>query len=198
MSHSPSAYLTAALRSRLIRAALSPDSAADIPFLLEELDLPVPESATPESLTAHLQSCLARLAREGLAVQLIRCCEGLAQFCLLQGENSSRALVEINQFLPPGLSFSLKSGRLLLNEAIFHAPDNPFLQESQQHMAAGKLLETLRESRLQETPAEPPVISSSEQTARSAVDENRQNKRQRIVSQRIHMLKHQLTGRLGP
>lgn len=197
-SHTPSAYLTSALRSHLIRAALNTSQAADILFLLEELGLPIPTSSERESLAIHLQSCLAQLAREGKRLQLIRCCEGLAQFCLWQGESAAQTLEQINQFLPPGLRFSLKSGRLLLDEAVFYAPDNPFLQESQQQIFS--------DSEQQIAP-KPQVALSQESTALAEEpnaappmpgtesEHHRQSLRQRIVSQRMQMLKHQLIGK---
>jgi hypothetical protein len=200
MPHRPSAYLTAALRSHLIHAAVTEKNASDLLFLLEELALEAPAGRTVSDMVEHFQTCLARLARQPEHEQiLLRCCEGLAQFCLLAGPEALQQLQQINAFLPEGLAFSLKSGRLVIEPERFNAPDNPFWQESLRLVAelpvspAAKRPESVtpgvpesapvQPTRIPEPPPEPP--------------EDRHQQRQRIVQQRIHRLKHQLTGRSG-
>ena len=200
MPHRPSAYLTTALRSRLIHAAVTEKNAPDLLFLLEELGLEPPSGHSVAEMTTHFQTCLARLARQPEQEPLLlRCCEGLAQFCLLS--EASEQLQQLNTFLPEGLTFSLKSGRLIMDPVLFNAPDNPFLQESL------RLVAELPQTPVQtpapplptrpQTPVAPPTEPLPLQEDPPPPPEDRQQQRQRIIQQRIHRLKHQLTGRSG-
>ncbi|PIQ25865.1 hypothetical protein COW36_22265 [bacterium (Candidatus Blackallbacteria) CG17_big_fil_post_rev_8_21_14_2_50_48_46] len=205
MPHRPLAYLNPALRSRLIRAALNADSASDIIFLLEELELEKPLENTPEELQFYLQSLLARLARDSAQeASFVRCCEGLAQFYLFGAGEDPVVLREINQALPPGLSFSLKSGRLLLEPLQFYAEDNLFVQESRICFLDSVESETLIAGEPKEKPEllllapELPEVSEPVAETPESKGESRQSQHQRIVTQRMHMLKNQLTGWTGP
>ncbi len=190
MPHTPSAYLTAALRSRLIRAAVSEANTTDIACFLAELDLQPALENSPENLCKYLLSQLSHWAREPESSEkLVRCCEGLAQFYLWEAGEKPEVLQQINTHLPQGLSFSLISGRLLLDRDLFYAPENPFLDET-------PFLEG--EPPLQPIPP-PVVLPSSETPLETPVEaqNDRQTERQRIVSQRMNMLKNQLSGRTG-
>jgi hypothetical protein len=193
MAHTPSAYLTAALRSRLIKAAVTEENTADISFFLEELGLNTQPDLSVVEMRNYLQSQLAQWARQADTSQnMIRCCEGLAQFYLWEAQERPEILETINKHLPEGLNFSLISGRILLEEKLFFAPENKFSQEKpylEQLSPPKELPSKEKLTPLIETnDLVPEVISTSDQ---------RQVERQRIVSQRMHMLKNQLSERTG-
>jgi len=191
MPHTPAAYLTAALRGRLVRAAINEANATDIACFLAELDLNPTLENTPENLCRYLLSQLALWAREPESTEkLVRCCEGLAQFYLWEAGKNPELLKQINTHLPQGLSFSLISGRLLLDNRAFYAPENPFLAES-------PVLERVHPQQVSEQPVTVPHSSEAPLETPVEAPHDRQTERQRIVSQRMNMLKNQLSGRTG-
>lgn len=205
MPHTPAAYLTAALRSRLIRATVNDSNATDIVCFLAELGLEPPPENSREYLCQYLLSQMAHWAKEPQNTEkLIRCCEGLAQFYLLEAETAPEMLEQLNAHLPQGLRFSLISGRLLLDHDIFFAPHNPFFEETPYlDRTEPKHISPQIQSPLPDIPdsaASPGAEQMQHKAPIETMQEpplDRQNERQRIVSQRMNMLKNQLSGRTG-
>lgn len=120
--------MTAALRSWLVNHLLSDEDLPELGYLLLELGYSVPDSASLKDFIKREMSHLASGA-EADQLLLIRLCEGLIQFYLLHRPQDTPELDQLNRFLPPGLSFSPLSGRLLFVPEHYFQPHNLYVQE---------------------------------------------------------------------
>lgn len=129
-------FMTAALRSWLVNQLLSDGDLAELPYLL--LELGYTEVPAPEACRDFLKREMSRLAGLGENQALIRLCEGLIQFYLLQHPRECPELEQLNRFLPPGLAFSNLSGHLLFEPEHYYQPHNFFVQEQAHWVLSGR------------------------------------------------------------
>lgn len=122
-------FLTAALRSWMVNKLLRPQDLSEISYLL--LELGYQELPADDQMADFLKLEMSRLSSGGMPEQmrLIRLCEGIIQFYLLEHPDETPELSQLNQFLPPGVSFSLVTGRLLFEPENYYQPHNLFVQE---------------------------------------------------------------------
>lgn len=159
-------FLTAALRSWLVNHLLSDEDLPELGYLLLELGYSVTE---PAGLKDFIKREMSRLAA-GPPVDrqlLIRLCEGLIQFYLLHRSQDTPELDQLNRFLPPGLSFSALSGRLLFVPAHYFQPHNLYVHE-QESWYLGQPSRHAPES--PEPAARPPEQPERPAEARAAAD----------------------------
>lgn len=122
-------FLTAAVRSWLINHLLDPQDIAEIRYLL--LELGYSDSFESIDMIDFLKSEMSRLnngCRQNAQI-LIRLCEGIVQFYLLRHPRKTPELDQLNSFLPPGLSFSSVTSRLIFEPEFFYQSHNLFIEE---------------------------------------------------------------------
>ena len=127
------AFLTAALRSWLVNHLLKQEDLQELEYLLLELGYADPPAQ--ELLKDFLKREMSRLAAAGpdARLRLIRLCEGIVQFYLLDHPRETPELDQLNRFLPPGLAFSSISGRLLFEPEHYFQPMNQFVHEQEKY-----------------------------------------------------------------
>lgn len=126
-----SLFLTPALRSWMLAQLVSNEESTELKFLFLELSYTEQALETVKDYRSFTKREMSRLLSANTPETnacLIRLCEGLIQFSLIREPNAEKVQV-LNQFLPPGLSFSLVSGRLLFEPPHFFQPHNLFFQE---------------------------------------------------------------------
>lgn len=136
------AYLTPAIRTWLVNELLSTTSEQELAYLLFELGYSEILDSDPQTLKSFIKqemSLLARRATVSAFNTLIKLCEGLVQFYLVQ-EPPATKLKQLNQLLPPGLHFSLVSGKLLFEPELFFQEHNLFYQEQSLHLLSDQTL----------------------------------------------------------
>lgn len=122
-------FLTAAVRSWLVNRLLDPQDIDEIRYLL--LELGYSDSFESIDMIDFLKSEMSRLnngSRQNTQV-LIRLCEGIVQFYLLRHPRKTPELDQLNSFLPPGLSFSSVTSRLIFEPEFFYQSHNLFIEE---------------------------------------------------------------------
>jgi len=120
-------FLTAALRSWLVNHLLPDALAGEMAYCLLELGDELPAQQSPAAMRDFLKRQMSLLSgKSDLASQqhLIRLCEGVVQLYLLKHPDQSPELDQLNQLLPPGLSFSLISGHLIFEPELFFQAHN--------------------------------------------------------------------------
>lgn len=127
-------FFTPALRSWLVNYLLPDSLAPEMRYALLELhydELPAElhKAAAMRDFLKREMSQLAARQRPEAARQLLQLCEQIVQLYLLQHPAEAAELAHLNQLLPPGVSFSLVSGRLLFEPALYFQPHNLYDQE---------------------------------------------------------------------
>ena len=127
-------FFTPALRSWLVNYLLPDSLASEMRYALLELhydELPAElhKAAAMRDFLKREMSQLAARQRPEAARQLLQLCEQVVQLYLLQHPAEAAELAHLNQLLPPGVSFSLVSGRLLFEPALYFQPHNLYDQE---------------------------------------------------------------------
>lgn len=149
-------FFTPALRAWLVNELLPDRLAPEMPYALLELgysDLPAGLHQAPavrDFLKREMSQLAARQTPEA-ATRLLQLCEQIVQLYLLLHPQEAPALSQLNQRLPPGISFSLVSGRLLFEPELYFQPHNLYHQE-QTLFAAAPLLDASPSAAQAESP----------------------------------------------
>ncbi|MBF2053722.1 MAG: hypothetical protein IGS03_09705 [Candidatus Sericytochromatia bacterium] len=127
-------FFTPALRSWLVNYLLPDSLAPEMRYALLELRYEkMPEdlhkAAAMRDFLKREMSQLAACQTAEAASRLLQLCEQIVQLYLLQHPAEGTELEHLNQLLPPGISFSLVSGRLLFEPALYFQPHNLYDQE---------------------------------------------------------------------
>ncbi len=126
-----SLFLSSALRSWMLAQLVSAEESDELKFLLLELNYAEHDLDQVSDFRQFIKREMSRLFLNSdpeSEACLIHLCEGLVQFSLIR-EPAAEKVQSLNQFLPPGLSFSLVSGRLLFEPDHFFQSHNLFFQE---------------------------------------------------------------------
>jgi hypothetical protein len=159
-------FFTPALRAWLVNELLPDSLAPEMPYALLELgysELPPDLHQAPavrDFLKREMSQLAARQTPEA-ATRLLQLCEQIVQLYLLLHPAEAPALRQLNQRLPPGVSFSLVSGRLLFEPALYFQPHNLSHQE-QTLLAALPLPDAAADvAAAAAPPAEPPTAAAA-------------------------------------
>lgn len=153
-------FLTAALRSWLVNHLLSDEDLPELGYLLLELGYSVTE---PAELKDFIKREMSRLAAGPPTDRqlLIRLCEGLIQFYLLHRGQDTPELDQLNRFLPPGLSFSSLSGRLLFVPEHYFQPHNLYVHEQENWYLGQQFRQAPARPELAQPPEQPVAAAES-------------------------------------